>query len=121
MPGNVNWVRIMRQPGSADQPEVSIEVVPSAGTTTIAIRGDLDLASVPQLHSCLTDLVNRGETQIVLDLSAVTFCDSTALGVFAGAHRRLSAIGGLIELQRPPPALRHLLAVSGLDQVLHVT
>jgi len=76
---------------------------------------------VPQLRSSLADLVNRGEKQLVVDLSRVTFCDSTTLGVFVGTHRRISELGGSIEFHAPPDAVRNLLFVSGLDQVLHVS
>ena len=55
-----------------------------------------------------------------VDLSSVTFCDSTALGVFVGAHRKVSSCNGSIEFREPPSTLRNLLVVSGLDQILTV-
>jgi len=87
----------------------------------VRVSGDLDLASVPQLRACLAEQLGQGHARLVLDLSRVTFCDSTALGVFVGAHRRATADGGGIEFRHPPAALRHLFTVSGLDRVLCVT
>ena len=113
-------VRLLRHSSAAEQPDLEIEVERSEGVTTVHVGGELDLASVPQLRSPLTDLVGRGEIHLVVDLGGVTFCDSTALGVFVGAHRRVTSSGGRIEFHEPPPTLRNLLVVSGLDQILNV-
>jgi len=115
-------MRLLRSSPWAGSTDVSIDVsLNEAGASVIKVAGELDLSSVPQLRSCLSDLVNRGEVDLVLDLSGVTFCDSTALGVFVGAHRRVTASGGHIEFHQPPSSLRNLLVVSGLDQILHLT
>lgn len=87
----------------------------------VAVGGELDLGSVPQLRACLLQLLADGCTDLVITLDNVEFCDSSALGVFVGCHRRMKAMGGRLELRRPPKAIRHLFSVSGLDQILNVT
>ena len=115
-------VRLLRNTEPGPSSDVDINVSSRAdGTTLVKVAGELDLSSVPQLRACLSDLVNRGEVQLEVDLSAVTFCDSTALGVFVGAHRRTAAGNGHVRFANPPSALRNLLEVSGLDQILDVT
>ncbi len=100
---------------------VAIDVQPRpSGGAIVHVGGELDAEAMPQLRSCLVDLVSQGRTDLVLDLRDVTFCDSSALGVLVGAHQRVCATGGHIELHEPPQALRNLLAVSGLDQVLDI-
>ncbi|MBI2708436.1 MAG: STAS domain-containing protein [Actinobacteria bacterium] len=113
-------MRLLRSQRWASEPSLSIDVAPAANGTEVRIAGELDLASVPQLRTCLADLTQRGEKHLVLDLSGVTFCDSTALGLFVGAHRRCEVSGGSIEFRSLPSSLRHLLRVSGLDQILDV-
>jgi anti-sigma B factor antagonist len=115
----VQVVRLLRST-EAEQPDLNIEVTRGDAVTTVSVGGELDLASVGQLRSALTDLIGRGEVRLAVDLGGVTFCDSTALGVFVGAHRRVTAAGGGIEFREPPPTLRNLLVVSGLDQILTV-
>jgi anti-sigma B factor antagonist len=115
-------MRLLRNSPWTNRSDVSVDVsLREDGVTVIHVGGELDLSSVPQLRSCLSDLVNRGDTNLLLDLSEVTFCDSTALGVFVGAHRRVVASGGHIEFHKPPASLRNLLVVSGLDQILHLS
>jgi anti-sigma B factor antagonist len=113
-------VRLLRSSTAATEPDLKLDVARDDGMTTVRVGGELDLASVPQLRSALTDLIGRGEVRLVVDLSGVTFCDSTALGVFVGAHRKVSSCGGNIEFHEPPSTLRNLLVVSGLDQILTV-
>jgi anti-sigma B factor antagonist len=113
-------VRLLRGSNASDSPDLQIGVEREDGVVTVSVAGELDLSSVPQLRSCLTDLIGRGELRLVVDLGGVTFCDSTALGVFVGAHRRVTASHGRIEFHQPPPSLRNLLVVSGLDQILTV-
>jgi anti-anti-sigma factor len=111
---------LLRSTNASERPELAIDISRDDGVVLVRVGGELDLASVPQLRSTLADLVTRGEVRIVVDLAGVTFCDSTALGVFVGAHRRTTAAGGRIEFHEPPATLRNLLVVSGLDQILSV-
>src|SRR5437588_6187572 len=70
-------------------------------TSVIAIEGELDLASAPNLKWTLVDLFRAGYSQVVLDLSQVGFMDSTALGVLIGLDRNLNA-GERIAIACPP-------------------
>ncbi len=119
--GNVGPVRLVRNSSRVERPDVTIDVGSRPmGGAVVHVGGELDVAAMPQLRACLTDLVSQGRTDVVLDLRDVTFCDSSALGVFIGAHQRLHAGGGQLELHEPPSTLRNLLTVSGLDQVLDI-
>ena len=51
----------------------------------IAVTGEIDVATAPQLRECLHHVIAQGEATVVLDLLGVTFLDSTALGVLVGA------------------------------------
>lgn len=106
---------------NGNHPPITLEVARDGTTAEVEVGGELDLGSVPELRACLLGLITDGCDDLVVSLEGVEFCDSSALGVFVGCHRRLSSVSGRFELRRPPPVIRHLFAVSGLDQILTVT
>ena len=100
---------------------MAIDVTSQDDVVVVTVGGEIDAHTSPQLRSCLLDQVARGsELTITIDLTSVTFCDSTALGVLVGTHRRLEGEGRRLEILAPSPSVRHLFEVSGLDQVLNV-
>ena len=83
-------------------------------TCIVAVEGDLDLASAPQLKLALVDLLSKGYGRYVLDLSQLTHMDSMGLGVLVGFHKRLDEDARLA-LAGVPAKQRKLLELTGLD------
>ena len=83
-------------------------------TCVVAVAGDLDLASAPQLKLALVELAGKRYGRYVLDLSGLTHMDSLGLGVLVGFHRRLDGDARLA-LACVPPKQRKLLELTGLD------
>jgi anti-sigma B factor antagonist len=83
-------------------------------TCVVAVEGDLDLASAPQLKLALVNLLDKGYGRYVLDLSQLTHMDSMGLGVLVGFHKRLDRDARLA-LAGVPPKQRKLLELTGLD------
>ncbi len=86
--------------------------------TLISVRGELDLATAPELSDLTTRLLEQGDARLVYDLSGLTFCDSTGLTVFVRAKNRVDELGGRLSLAAPSPIVHRVLDVSGLLQVL---
>ena len=89
------------------------------GGTVLRIHGELDISTADQLRRAAGPHLGAGG-HLVLDLSRVTFCDSTGLAVLVGFHKRLAASGGGLELYAPVPRVQHLLAITGLNRVFKV-
>jgi anti-sigma B factor antagonist len=81
------------------------------------ISGEFDVAMAPMVRRRLLDLIadNPGET-IEVDLSQVTFIDSTAIGVLVGAHQSGQVTNGAITLHAPTPTVWKILTIMGLDK-----
>lgn len=90
----------------------------SEGVVVVALSGDVDVFSVPRLRSALRDHV--GQVNVVLDMSGVAFCDSSALRVFVDAQRRAAAGDRTLEIVHPSTPVRNLFDVSGLRGVLRI-
>jgi anti-sigma B factor antagonist len=85
----------------------------------IALQGELDLYSTPRLLAELEALVPDGP-EIVLDLTGVTFIDSTALGAILLGARKLRQAGGGIAIVSPGATTTKLLSMVGIDRVVPV-
>ena len=100
--------------------DLSLITTEADGHTVLAVSGDIDLSTVPNLRARLIEIVSSGTTSFVIDLSSVQFIDSTGLGVLVGAQRRLRAVDGQLTLIVPDGQMRSLFHVTGLDRVLTI-
>lgn len=87
---------------------------------TLIVSGELDLASAPRLGAALEARIGSGQRDIVLDLSAIEFCDLSRLSVLVNANRALRATGHRLVVRNPSPHVGNLLAATKLDQVLEM-
>jgi anti-sigma B factor antagonist len=102
-------------------PEFAItEQGSQAGHHVIAARGEIDLFTAPDLKQVLTDAIEGGEHRVVIDLSEVSFLDSTALGVLIGAVKRLRSRGGALAIVNTEPSIAKTFEITGLDQIFTI-
>ncbi|MEU3750058.1 MULTISPECIES: STAS domain-containing protein [Streptomyces] len=73
--------------------------------TVLSIRGELDLVTSPRIRRRVHDAVAGGRHDLVIDLSAVRFCDSSGVGVLIAARRLLRSCGGRLRLILPETAV----------------
>ena len=95
---------------------VTIERI--AGVATIVARGELDAYEAPELSAAFSELAqDRG---VVVDLGAVSFMDSTALGVVVRSVREIAESGGDSRVVLPRGTARRIFEITTLDRVLPV-
>jgi anti-sigma B factor antagonist len=85
------------------------------GAVIVSLAGELDLYNAEEVRKALLDTLADGSDVLVVDLEAVTFIDSTALGVLIEARSRMEDRGGF-RLAAPGLEVRRALEVSGLDR-----
>jgi anti-sigma B factor antagonist len=95
-----------------------VEIDRSAEVAVIAARGELDAHAAPDLVEAFAHVA--GESRIVVDLLAVSFLDSTALGVVVRAVRELDERAGSSRIVLPRGAARRIFEITTLDRVLAV-
>jgi anti-sigma B factor antagonist len=84
------------------------------------LHGSLDVATSPAARAALLDAAERGQHEIVVDLTRVEFLDSTGLGALIGAQRRAKEHGGQVRLVVADGQILRLLRITGLLSVLPV-
>ena len=88
----------------------------------VVVRGEIDVASSPTLRAELAELLARGAGSITLDLAAVSFIDSSGLGVLVGALKRLRDGGGeTFNIVAARNGVRRVFEITGLDQLFVLT
>ncbi len=86
----------------------------------VAVRGEIDLFTAPELKQKLTDSIEGGKTRIVVDLTDTTFLDSTALGVLIGAVKRLRTREGALVIVNSDQNIAKTFEITGLDQIFTI-
>ena len=98
---------------------LAIGVEPGEAATLVVLRGDLDLATAPELRECLVEIIDEG-ARIVVDLEAVDFLDSAGLGILVGGLKRARSAGGELELVCSSRDVLKPLEITGLDRVFTI-
>lgn len=107
--------------GSDPGLRLTAETDPTAARTTLHAEGVLDLQTrTVLLEAGTTALASPSLELLALDLSGVTFMDSTGLGVLVTLNNTAVRGGRRVVLVDPTPRIRQLLELTALDTVLDV-
>lgn len=98
--------------------QLQIERSDEPGWTIVSPIGEIDLATVAQLEEALAPSVTAGNTDIAVDLTRVTFMDSTGLRALLSANQSLTPSGHRLVLIVAGGPVDRLLDISGVAQTL---
>ena len=85
--------------------------------TVIYVRGEIDMETCAHLRDAIESHLGPDQ-RVVLELSGVTFTDSSILKVLVQARGRLTADGGSLVLRNPSEAAHRLLTVTQAQSLL---
>jgi anti-anti-sigma factor len=100
--------------GPAQDGRVTIEVKARPGVTTIVVKGELDLVTMPYLAAQLALAIQDRPGRLVFDLGETHFIDCGSARLMASAGQRLPGAGRPV-MHRPGPGVRRVLQLTGLD------
>ena len=98
-----------------------LETEREGSSALVRIRGDLDLQVVERVTEAVAALESDAPELIVIDLSRLTFMDSSGMGVIAAAHARAREAGRRFAIVRPPAGVRQAFDRTRLDEVITIT
>jgi anti-sigma B factor antagonist len=104
-----------------DQPAPLSTVTADSARAWIRLCGEIDAALAPALSDLVDEHVAADRRYLRLEMSAVTFMDTTVLGVILAAHHRLLRSRGTLILTGVRKPVSRLLALTQLDQQLFVS
>lgn len=99
---------------------VEITVGTQGDVAVVAVTGDLDMSTAPQLYDAGVAALEAGRIHLVLDLAGVAFCDSSGLGVFVRLKKRVDEVAGRFALAGANPNVQTILDITGLAEVVGV-
>ncbi|QFU89448.1 STAS domain-containing protein [Amycolatopsis sp. YIM 10] len=91
------------------------------GVVLLTLTGELDLAAAEDLDRLLGESLDSGREGLVVDMTGVSFCDSSCLNALLGAARRARAAGAGFALVAVSPAVVRPITALNLGQLLPMT
>ena len=105
---------------SEDTLSIDVKSAQNGLIQLFSLAGTLDIATSPTLRAALMEAADRSNHEIIVDLTALEFLDSTGLGALIGAHKRASEHSGSVRLVVQEGQILRLLRITGLLDVFAV-
>jgi anti-sigma B factor antagonist len=100
--------------------DLTIDVTTHDDVTVVSLGGEIDLATQGELRAMLNDQIVSGNVNLVLDLTDVSFLDSTGIGALIGTRRRVHAFQGSLVIVCPDETLLKIFTITGLEKVFDI-
>ena len=100
--------------------DLSLDTRSEGEWTVVSVGGEIDVYTAPKLREALLELVNAGRYQLIVDVEAVDFLDSTGLGVLVGGLKRVRANDGNLRVVCTQERLLKIFRITGLTKVFAI-
>lgn len=90
------------------------------GSSVVSPQGEVDVATAPALRDHLARVIERDRGPVVVDLAAVTFIDSTGLGVLIGARTLCDDKGRNLRVVVSEPRILKVFEITGLTELFTI-
>lgn len=88
------------------------------GSACLAVAGELDVEQAPRLAAAVGDALHAGAATVVIDMAAVSFCDSTGIATLMRAYRAAIAGGGRLRVVNAHGITARVMKITGVLDVL---
>jgi anti-sigma B factor antagonist len=97
--------------------EIRSEIRPD-GVAVVVLDGKLNMVSAGAVRNEIAALVEAGNANVAVDLSAVDFIDSSGLGALISGLKRTRQSGGDLRIAAPSEQAQLVLSLTGMERVL---
>lgn len=99
---------------------MQIEAVPGSDRYVITVSGEVDLATSPDLDQAIISGIESGAQSVIIDLTDVSFMDSSGLGVIVRGLKRSREADKDLDLIITNERVLKVFGITGLDQVIPI-
>ena len=93
--------------------QLSVTTTTASDHTVVGVSGEVDAATSDPLRAAIFDVIEGGQPKVVIDMSEVSFIDSSGLRVLIGAYKAAESAGGALRVGNPSEAVVRLLEITG--------
>lgn len=86
----------------------------------IEVQGEIDVYTSPKVKEIITELIEKGNYNLVINLEGVRYIDSTGLGVLIGALKKVREKEGSINLVCNNPQIKKIFNITGLVKIFGI-
>ena len=97
---------------------MQIELQQNLDTLSIRLAGELDHHAAGRLFNSFSALPGAIPRRCELELSGLSFMDSSGIAVVLGLRRRLGAIGSELVVKGAPPQAMRVFHAAGVDRLV---
>ena len=101
-------------------PKQSDAVAFGEGQNILPLEGEIDLHVSPRIAAALREMIAQKPAQLLVDLSRVTYVDSSGLAVLIGAMQSVEQQGGKFGIVGLQETVRSIFEIARLDQVFRI-
>jgi anti-sigma B factor antagonist len=99
--------------------DLILTTIHTAGPLAVlGVGGEIDLQTAPAMRKEALAVIAQGHPHLILDLTGVTFCDSSGFNALIGIMRCATAAHGSLSLAAVPDRLLHILDLTGLSSIM---
>ncbi len=99
---------------------VDIRVSELEQVTLVEVIGRVDSLNADELGTSLSNAIDEGNTNIVLDLSQVSYMSSAGLRELVSAFKKVRRVSGDLRIAQPSTRVQEVLEMAGLDTIFQI-
>lgn len=99
---------------------MQIATTPGTDRYVITVSGEVDLATSPELDVAIIVAIDSGTSSVAIDLTDVSFMDSSGLGVIVRGLKRCREADIDLDLVITNERVLKVFGITGLDQVIPI-
>ena len=97
-------------------PQAVRDIRYSDGAAVVKLAGEIDMSHSPGVHQALVEILENRPTRLVIDLTDVSYMDSSGVGILVDALRRVRVSSAKLALVAVAPRVLSVLQITKLDQ-----
>ena len=101
---------------------MNIDIRSEKGMAIAVLKGEIDHHSAKKAREQLDCFIINMQTDVLaMDMSAITFMDSSGIGLIMGRQKLMKECGGRLEVRSPQESIRRVLRLAGIERIVRIT